>query len=93
MVVLPRPGGGISSLRAIPARSCRMPVVLAEGTGELLAGTSYIGGPDRHLTRFTWNRALLVIGAGHGLRNQAIDTLFQPPARHAARHGAERDRR
>jgi chemotaxis response regulator CheB len=45
MVVLHRPGDGIGSLRTIPGRSCRMPMVLAEDTGKLLAGTSYIGEP------------------------------------------------
>jgi chemotaxis response regulator CheB len=83
MVVLHRPTDRISHLRAILARSCAMPVVVAEEAEELLPGTCYIGEPDGHLTLFARNRAQLVGGAGHCLRNRTIDTLFGSLARHA----------
>ncbi len=83
MVVLHRPSDRLSALRDVLARSCSMPVVVAEEAERFEAGTCYIGEPDQHLTLVARNRAGLVPGGGNRLRNRTIDTLFVSLARHA----------
>ena len=85
MVVLHRPSDTISILRSVLARSCTMPVVIADEADRLQPGVCYIGEPDGHLTLMEDDRAHLVPGANHRLRNRTIDTLFESLA---ARAGA-----
>lgn len=83
MVVLHRPSDRPSALRGVLARSCDMPVLVAEEAERFEPGTCYIGEPDGHLTLLARNLAGIVPGAGHRLRNRTIDTLFISVARHA----------
>ena len=83
MVVLHRPSDVISHLRAILARGCAMPVVVAEEAEALLPGTCYIGEPDGHLTLVARDLAHLLLGEGDRLRNRTVDTLFHSVACHA----------
>lgn len=83
MVVLHRPSDRVSALRGILARSCDMPVVVAEECEAFKAGTCYIGEPAQHLTLVARDLAHLVPGYNHSLRNRTIDTLFYSLARQA----------
>ena len=77
MVVLHRPSDKISFLRDILARSCDMPVLVANEAEVLECGTCYIGEPDGHLTLMDNQQAHLVPGRNHVFRNRTIDTLFK----------------
>ena len=85
MVVLHRSSDAVSQLRAVLARGCAMPVVVAEEAEALLPGTCYIGEPDGHLTLMARNLAHLAEGEGNRLRNRTVDALFHSVARHAGR--------
>ncbi|MGI4802739.1 MAG: EAL domain-containing protein [Janthinobacterium lividum] len=76
MVVLHRPVDKISFLRDALARSCDMPVVVADEAESLQRGICYIGEPAGHLTLMDSNRAHLVAPAAHTLGNHSIDLLF-----------------
>jgi two-component system chemotaxis response regulator CheB len=76
MVVLHRPSDQVSSLRDVLARSCDLPVVVAEDAEAFEPGTCYIGEPDGHLTLVARNLAHLVPGEHHRFRNRTIDVLF-----------------
>lgn len=84
MVVLHRPSEKLSALRAVLARGCDMPVIVASEAEKLVPGNCYIGEPNGHLTLFARNSAHLVPGGGNRLRNRTIDALFTSLARHAA---------
>ena len=83
MVVLHRPSDRLSALRVVLARSCDMPVIVAEQAESFEPGNCYIGEPDQHLTLVARNVAGLIPGAGARLRNRTIDALFISVARHA----------
>lgn len=83
LVVLHRPSDKLSALQEVLARSCDMPVVVAEQAERLEPGTCYIGEPDQHLTLVARNLAGLIPGAGNRLRNRTIDALFISVAEHA----------
>ena len=83
MVVLHRPSDRSSALRDVLARGCDIPVVVARDAETLRPGVCYIGGPEAHLTLVARDRAHLVSGAGHRLRNRTVDTLFNSAARQA----------
>ncbi len=83
MVVLHRPSDRVSFLRDVLARSCAMPVVIAEDAEEFVPGTCYIGEPDGHLTLVARNLAHLVSGERDEHRNRTVDMLFSSLADHA----------
>jgi two-component system chemotaxis response regulator CheB len=85
MVVLHRPSDRVSELRAVLARSCAMPVVVATEAESFTPGTCYIGEPAGHLTLVARDQAHLVLGSGDRYRNRTVDTLFESLARHAGR--------
>ena len=80
LVVLHRPRDRVSTLRAVLARSSRLPVDIAENAEALLPGTCYIGEPDAHLTLLARNRAGLVPDAGRARRELTVDLLFNSVA-------------
>lgn len=83
MVVLHRPSNQPSSLRAVLARRCTMPVIIATDATELQTGCCYIGEPDAHLTLLARQQAHLVPGVDDSMRNRTVDALFESVAANA----------
>ena len=83
MVVLHRPSDRPSHLREVLARTCDLPVLVAEEAEGLVHGACYIGEPAGHLTLVDRHVAHLVADANHRLRNRTVDALFNSLANHA----------
>lgn len=83
LVVLHRPWGQPSNLRAILARSCNLPVVIAVEGERFEAGTIYIGEPEAHLTLAARSFGELVGDQDRTHRNRNVDLLFDSVAAHA----------
>jgi two-component system chemotaxis response regulator CheB len=83
MVVLHRPSDRVSRLRAVLARTTRLPVLIASQGLHLEEGTCYIGEPDAHLELGARSFGNLIPAEGNEHRNRSIDLLFKSVAKHA----------
>jgi two-component system chemotaxis response regulator CheB len=82
LAVLHRPIDRLSNLRAVLARSCAMPVVIAEQNERLEPGVVYIGEPAEHLRLASRHLGELVPDIRESHRNRTVDLLFASLAAH-----------
>jgi chemotaxis response regulator CheB len=83
LVVLHRPWDQPSNLRAVLARCCNLPVVIAAEGERFEAGTVYIGEPEAHLTLAARSFGELIEDPQRAHRNRNVDLLFGSVAAHA----------
>jgi two-component system chemotaxis response regulator CheB len=81
LVVLHRRWAQPSRLKAILARACPHPVLIAEEGERFERGSVYIGEPDQHLTLAMQNFGRLVDDPERAHGNRTIDLLFRSVAR------------
>jgi two-component system chemotaxis response regulator CheB len=82
LVVLHRPWDAPSNLRAILARTCRHPVVIAEEGEKFEPGTVYIGEPAQHLTLAAQSFGIAIDDPLRSHGNRTVDLLFKSVAEH-----------
>jgi two-component system, chemotaxis family, protein-glutamate methylesterase/glutaminase len=76
MVVLHRPWGAVTQLRAVLQRVSHMPVVIATDDQQLRSGCVYIGEPGSHLTLVAKSLGGLTDDPLRSHRNRTVDLLF-----------------
>ncbi|MCK1587768.1 chemotaxis protein CheB [Bradyrhizobium sp. 169] len=86
LVVLHRRWNRTSNLKAVLARGCPHPIVIADEGQSFEAGTVYIGQPAAHLVLAERSFGELVQDPGFAYRNRTIDLLFRSVAAHAKPH-------
>lgn len=77
LVVLHRRWDRTSNLKAVLARGCPHPIVIADEGQSFEAGTVYIGEPAAHLVLAERSFGELVQDPGFAYRNRTIDLLFR----------------
>src|SRR3954469_16314162 len=83
MVVLHRPWHAPSELRAILARECALPVIIAVPGEHFQVGTVYIGEPSVHLTLAADTFGDLIDDPDRHYGGRTVDLLFKSIAAHA----------
>ena len=86
MIVLHRRWHEPTALRAILARSCAFPVVIAAPGERFEVGIVYIGEPATHLTLAADTFGGLIDDPGRHYGGRTVDLLFRSIAAHAGRH-------
>lgn len=86
LVVLHRPWDRSSNLKAVLARGCPHPIVIADEGESFESGTVYIGEPAAHLVLAERSFGELVQDPDYAYRNRTIDLLFRSVAAHAKPH-------
>lgn len=82
LVVLHRLWDRPSNLRAVLARACLHPVLIADEGERFAPGTVYIGEPAQHLTLAARSLGAIVDDPDRVHRNRTVDLLFHSVARH-----------